>query len=80
MKSSKKSKQVCEQCGSQNIKSRITTYPMKMGEKQVNIGRVAVKECLDCDYLMPTIAGKEKIGRCLGTFIHLFERNAISPV
>ena len=76
----KNSKQSCEQCGSQNLKNRVTTYPVKMGERQVNVGRVALKECLDCHCLMPTTAGKEKIGRCLGTLFNLFERNGISSV
>ena len=80
MKATSKPKQSCEQCGSNNLKNRITTYPMKLGERQVNIGRVAVKECGECHCLMPTAVGKEKIQRCLGTLFHLFERNGISPV
>ncbi len=40
MKSTKKPKQSCEQCESQNLKSRITTYPMAMGQKQIQVGRV----------------------------------------
>lgn len=61
MKSAKKS---CEKCGSQNLKTHLTTYPMKLGAKQINVGRVSVKECLECHALMPTKAGKEKIARC----------------
>ena len=56
-------KQLCERCGSQNLKARIVTYPVQMGEKQINIGRVSVRECLDCNALMPTEKGKEKVGR-----------------
>ncbi len=73
MKSTKKPKQSCEQCESQNLKSRITTYPMAMGQKQIQVGLVAVKECLDCHYLVPTNAGKAKIARCLGTLLHVFD-------
>lgn len=61
----------CEKCGSQNIKTHQTTYPMKMGEKQLNIGRVTVKECMDCHDVKPTKAGQEKVARCVMSFMLL---------
>ena len=59
----KKTKHSCEKCGGQNIKTHQTTYPLKMGEKQLNIGRVSVRECMDCHTMSPTKAGQEKIAR-----------------
>ena len=74
MKKSKgKMKQVCEKCGSPNLKNPIATYPVKVGEKQINVGRVAVRECLDCHWFMPTPTGQSKIDRLLGTFFHIFQ-------
>lgn len=66
-----KSTKTCEHCGGQRFKSRSMTYPLKIADKQINIGRVAVKECQDCHEIFPTKAGQEKISRCLGTMIHL---------
>jgi len=80
MKANAKTKPSCEKCASQNLKSRVTTYPLQLGERRVDVGRVAVKECLDCHHLMPTLAGKQKLDRCLGTLFHMFERAGISPV
>lgn len=80
----KKARKSCEQCGSQNLKARITTYPIQMEhfglQKQLNIGRVSVRECLDCHTLMPTEAGKEKIERCTMSFIQLFDTHGITSV
>ena len=61
----------CEQCGSQNLKARRVTYPVEIGEKQLDIKRVSVRECLECHALMPTQAGKEKINRCMMTFMEI---------
>jgi hypothetical protein len=80
MKAKAKIVPVCEDCSSQNLKSRVTTYPLQLGPRRVDVGRVAVKECLDCHHLMPTAAGKEKLNRCLGTLFHMFERAGINPV
>jgi len=70
----KKSDKTCEGCGSQNLKSHPTTYPVNMGEKQLNIERVWVRECLDCNIMKPTKAGQEKIDRGLGAFMTLMLR------
>lgn len=75
MKSTSKSKQMCKNCGSYNLKARITTYPIKIKMKQLNVGRVSVKQCLDCDTLMPTKAGKEKIERGLMAYMSLMIRH-----
>lgn len=80
MKTTKKTKKSCEQCGSQNLKARMTTYPVHMAGKQLNIGRVSVRECLDCHALMPTEVGKEKIGRCMMTFMGMLSEHGFSPV
>lgn len=80
MKAKAKTIPSCKKCASQNLKSRVTTYPLQLGARRVEVGRVAVKECLDCHHLMPTAAGKEKLNRCLGTMFYMFERAGISPV
>ena len=60
-----KKKPLCDKCGSQNLKAQLVTYPMQMDEKQITIGRVSVRKCLDCNHLIPTEKGQEKITRCM---------------
>ena len=67
-----KAKELCEKCGSQALKARLTTYPIKIEAKQLNVKRVSVKQCLDCHHLMPTLAGHKKIMRSMGAFMTLF--------
>ncbi len=73
MKTIKISKKTCEACHGENTKTHLTTYPLKMGEKQLNVGRVSVRECLDCHLIKPTAAGQEKIERCMITFMSLLD-------
>lgn len=73
MKAIKKLEKLCESCGGKNTKTHLTTYPIKMGEKQINVGRVSVRECMDCHTMKPTKAGQEKIGRCMMTFMLLMD-------
>jgi len=73
MKTIQKKKNVCEECGGNNLKVRRTTYPVKIGEKQLDIHRVSVKECMECHHLMPTKAGQDKIERCMMTFMSLLD-------
>ena len=70
----KKSEKLCEHCGGGNLKSHPTTYPVVMGEKQLNIGRVWVRECLDCNTMKPTNAGQQKINRGMLAFMELMLR------
>jgi len=70
----KKSDKTCEQCGSQNHKSHPTTYPVNMGEKQLNIAKVWVRECLECNAMKPTKTGQEKINRGMIAFMSLMLR------
>jgi hypothetical protein len=70
----KKSDKSCEHCGGQNLKSHPTNYPVTIGEKQLMIGRVWVKECLDCKVMKPTKAGQEKIDRNVAVFMSLMFR------
>lgn len=72
MKSKKSIKNECGKCGSSNLKSKITTFPVHVGERQMNIGLVSVKECQDCLSLQPTLKGQEKIDRATGAFFNLF--------
>ena len=67
MKTNKKPVKLCEECGGQNIKTLSKTYPIKIGEKQVNVGRVSVRECIDCHTIKPTKTGQNKIDRCMMT-------------
>jgi len=75
MKNTLKSKKSCENCGSYHLKTCLTTYPIQIKTKQLNVGRVSVKECLDCHALMPTKAGKEKIERAMMMFMSLMVRH-----
>ncbi len=70
----KKSEKICEHCGGQNMKSHPTTYPVTIGEKQLAIQRVWVRECLDCNTMKPTKAGQEKINRGMSAFMMLMFR------
>lgn len=75
MKKPKKFTKVCENCDGKNIKTHLTTYPIKIENKQINVGRVSVKECMNCHMLKPTKAGQNKIERCMMTmaFMTLFD-------
>ena len=76
----KKSGKLCEACGGQNTKIHLTTYPVKMGEKQINVGRVSARECMDCYAIKPTKAGQEKIERCMMTFMSLLDDDNFGSV
>ena len=67
-------KRSCEKCDSQNLKATRVTYPVNMEGKQIDIGRVSVRQCLDCLAIMPTEAGKEKIKRCMLMMFELLNR------
>lgn len=65
-----KKKRICERCGSENLKARRASYPLKVGKRDIEVQRVSVRECLDCHTLMPTDVGQKKINRvrkCLWT-------------
>ena len=72
MKTNQKPSKLCVKCNSQNLKTHLTTYPAMAGDKQLNVARVSVKECMDCHHLSPTKAGKEKIERAQMAFMSLF--------
>lgn len=80
MSTTKQSKKLCEKCGSQNIKAHRITYPINIAEKQLNIGRVSVRECMDCHDIKPTQAGEEKIARGTMTFMSLLDRTGFGSV
>lgn len=54
MKVLNKKKKICEQCGSENLKDRRATYPLKVGNRDVEVQRVSIRECIDCHAFMPT--------------------------
>ena len=68
---------VCQKCGSKIYKNRVTTYPVFLPGRQINIGRVAVKECAECFSLVPTPKGVEKIERCLGNMVGIFKEHGV---
>lgn len=70
----KKTEKICVQCGGEHLKSHSTTWPIDLGEKKLSIGRVWVRECLDCHNMEPTKAGNEKIARGMIAFIELMHR------
>lgn len=71
---SSKAKKTCSECNGQNIKTHLSTYPVKIGAKQLNINRVSVRECMDCHIMLPTKAGQEKIARCTMSCMFLLDR------
>jgi hypothetical protein len=63
--SKKSSKPVkCQLCEGTDLVRKITTYPVvlsgRLEGKQINVGRVALHECLTCGYLMPTLPARRK--------------------
>ena len=66
----------CQLCGGKDLVRRITNYPValsgSLAGKQINVGRVALHECLSCGHLMPTPAGQAKINRCVETGVRFF--------
>jgi Zn ribbon nucleic-acid-binding protein len=66
----------CPACGGVDLIRKITTYPVLLSGslegKQVNVGRVALHECLTCGHLMPTPAGQAKVDRNVEMGIRLF--------
>ena len=58
----------CQLCGGMvELARKITTYPVvlsgPLAGKQINVGRVALHQCLACGHRMPTLAGQAKIDR-----------------
>jgi len=66
----------CSQCAGTDLMRRITTYPVyltgPLEGKQINVGRVALHECLTCGHLMPTRAGQAKVDRNVAVGVSLF--------
>lgn len=80
MKVLNKKKKICEQCGSKNLKDRRATYPLKVGNRDVEVQRVSIRECIDCHAFMPTEVGQKKINRCTEVFVDLVRKHNISPI
>lgn len=68
----------CEHCQGASLKRRVATYPIvlkqppKLSGKRIDVHRVALHECFDCGYLMPTAPGKAKIERCVASVLEMF--------
>jgi hypothetical protein len=66
----------CQLCGGTHLARKITTYPVRLSSplegKQINVGRVALHECVSCGHLMPTPAGQAKINRNVEMGIRFF--------
>jgi YgiT-type zinc finger domain-containing protein len=72
-------KLICPNCDAGEFKRRSTTYPLVMKDRQLNVGRVSVRQCSGCGYLIPTAAGQEKLLRSLGAFASLLQGAGRSP-
>jgi len=66
----------CSQCAGTELVRRVTTYPVyltgPLEGKQINVGCVALRECLTCGHLMPTRAGQAKVDRNVAVGVRLF--------
>ena len=57
----------CANCGGNNQRRRITTYPVRLTEparlagKEIFVGSVAVYECQSCGHLCPRRADKPRL-------------------
>ncbi len=60
MKTAKKSGKSCEACGGQNTKTHLATYPVKMDERELNVERVSVRECIDCHAINQSNASRTR--------------------
>jgi YgiT-type zinc finger domain-containing protein len=78
MKFLNKKKRTCEQCGSENLKARRASYPLKVGKRDIEVRRVSLRECLDCHKLMLTEVGQEKVNRCREVFVDLLRKHNVS--
>jgi len=73
MKANKPQNPACPLCQGTTFKKKIATYPMRTFDgRQINIGRVAVQECQNCQHLIPTKAGSAKITRAMAAMAQLF--------
>lgn len=61
----KTNKFICEKCGGEQYKPKISSLEFDIGEKKVVVGRVSVKECQKCHHPHLTPAGTAKVNRCL---------------
>lgn len=59
---------VCEKCKTSKYKNKITTFPIFLPGKQINVQKVSVRECLKCGFQIPTEKGYEKLERCTNAF------------
>lgn len=74
METMNKTNRLCEKCGSKNLKTRKLSYPVKIRSQHLHIQRVSLRECLYCHALIPTKVGKEKIDRCVMTFMNILDK------
>ena len=69
---------VCGKCSGLNLKKRVTTYPVKITDpkilvgKEVHVHRVELFECKDCGHLIPTALGQAKVQRLVNDLPHQF--------
>jgi len=68
----------CGQCQGVCLKRKVATYPIllkqppKLVGKRIDVYRVALHECQNCGYLIPTVAGHAKVERCVQRGIETF--------
>ncbi len=66
-----KKKFKCENCNSSEYKNKITTFPITFPGKQINVQKVAVRECIKCGIITPTEKGNQKLRQCSEAFISI---------
>lgn len=63
-----KQKFVCEKCGTLEYKNKVVTFPISLFGKKLNVGNVSIRECLKCNFRIPTEKGYEKLDRSANAF------------
>ena len=79
VKIKKTKKSCCAACNGENTKTYLMTYPVKLGKKQLDVGRVSVRECLDCGVIKPTQAGQAKVERSAAMFMSICGEHDVCP-
>lgn len=59
------------------LRRKIAPFPVQMGERTIEVGRVAMNICDQCGAKVPTQAGKEKIDRCVANVVAMFQKHNI---
>jgi YgiT-type zinc finger domain-containing protein len=67
----------CTNCNNAVLRKKTATFPVKLGERTIEVGRVAMNICDQCGAMIPTKAGKEKIERCVSNVKAMFAEHGL---